>query len=101
MHALGDVALPAAFGLAGLLVGWLYFRVLAHSVARLAERKGGVMWFVACALLRIALFGGGAAGALAFSGWCLIAYVLGFVLWRTVVVAKESRSQSEGEKQTR
>ena len=83
-----EIAMPIAFALAGLAVGWVYFSLMRYSLTHLGRSKAGVMRFVALALLRIALFGGGALGALLVGAWCLIAYVLGFILARTIAVGR-------------
>jgi hypothetical protein len=76
------------FGFAGLLVGWAYFSLMRHSLTQLGKKKKGILQFVALALLRIALFGGGVLCAALVSTWCLIAYALGFVVSRTVAVSR-------------
>ncbi len=76
------------FALAGALAGWIYFRLMWHSVLCMTERKAGMRRFVAFALLRILIFGGGLFAAFLTGGWCVLTYVLGFIVVRTVAVGK-------------
>ena len=87
-----NLALAAAFAAVGGAVGWSYFLILRRSVERLAAGGGG--WagrFVLLALARVALFAGGLAGAICAGNWSLMGYVAGFVVARTVVVARSRR----------
>jgi len=88
--------MPIAFALAGLVVGWAYFSLMRYSLIHLGRNKAGIMRFVALALLRVALFGGGALGALLVGAWCLIAYVLGFILARTIAVGRARTPPGRG-----
>ena len=74
------------FGVVGLLVGWLYFHIMHYSLSHLARKRTGVMVFFGLALVRLALFGGGLVAAVQVGPWCLVTYVVGFVVARTVVV---------------
>jgi len=76
------------FGFTGLMVGWAYFSLMRHSLTQLGKKKKGMLQFVALALLRIALFGGGVLAAALVSTWSLVAYALGFVVARTIAVSK-------------
>lgn len=82
------IARLIAFALAGVLVGWAYFSLMRYSLAYLGKGRSGTMRFVALALLRILLFGGGALGALLLGGWCLITYLFGFMVARTIAVGR-------------
>jgi hypothetical protein len=86
-----QVIWPIVFGIAGLLVGWIYFAIMRRSVARFTERRGGVMQFTGLVLVRAALVVGGAVGAALVSTWSVIAYLAAFLVIRTVVVAAARR----------
>ena len=96
------MALVVVFGLGGALVGWLYFLLMRYSLAGLGKGKPAlrlagkarVAKFVALALARAALFGCGLLGAILVSAWCLIAYTLGFIVARTVVVSRMTTAGS-------
>lgn len=91
-----EIVMPIAFALAGLAVGWGYFSLMRYSLMHLGRNKAGIIRFVALALLRVVLFGGGALGALLVGAWCLIAYVLGFILARTIAVGKARTPPGRG-----
>ncbi len=91
-----EIAMPIAFALAGLAVGWVYFSLMRYSLTHLDKNKAGIMRFVALALLRVVLFGGGALGALLVGAWCLIAYLLGFILARTIAVGRARTPPGRG-----
>ena len=88
------IALVAVFGLGGALVGWLYFLLMRCSLTGLGKGKARIAKFVALALARAALFGCGLLGAILVSAWCLIAYTLGFIAARTVVVSRMRTASS-------
>ena len=88
-----DVLYATLFALTGLAVGLGYFALMRHSLIYLAGDRKGVLQFVSLALLRVVLFGGSALGAAHVSTWCLITYVVGFVVARTIAVAR-ARSAS-------
>ena len=73
-----NLALAAAFAAVGGAVGWSYFLILRRSVERLAAGGGG--WA-----------GRFLAGAICAGNWSLMGYVAGFVVARTVVVARSRR----------
>jgi hypothetical protein len=83
-----DIAMPLAFVLVGLLVGGVYFFLMKYSLNHLGERKLRIGHFVGFALLRIALFGGGVVGAYFVGPWCLVTYVVGFVVSRSLAVSR-------------
>jgi len=83
-----DIATAIAFALAGLLVGWAYFSLMRYSLAYLGSKKTGMRQFVALAFLRVLLFVGGLFGAILVGAWSLIAYVLGFIVARTIAVGR-------------
>lgn len=83
-----QITITIGFGLAGLAVGRVYFFLMRYSLAYLGRKRNGTMKFVAFALLRVVLFGGGVLGALLLGAWRLIAYVVGFIVARTIAVAK-------------
>lgn len=88
------LALALAFGFGGGLIAWAYFLLMRMSLARLGGGRGNAMRFVLLALARVALFGGGLVGAILVSGWCLVAYTLGFIVVRTIIVGKVERQAS-------
>ena len=86
-----QIVWPIVFGIAGLLVGWVYFAMMRRSVARFAEQRGGVMQFTGLVLVRAALLVVGAVGAAFVSTWSVVAYLVAFFVVRTVVVAAARR----------
>ena len=97
------IALPIVFAAAGVLVGVVYFWVMRRSLTGFGTRKAVVARILGFGLLRLALFGAGAFGALKAGAWSLIAYALGFFAARTVIVRRARAegvvplSESEGE----
>jgi hypothetical protein len=87
-----DIAITIGFGLGGLLVGWTYFLLMHYSLLHLGRKKIAITQFVVFAFLRMVLFGGGLAGAFLVGSWPLIAYVIGFVVARTVAVTRARTS---------
>ncbi len=83
-----QITITIGLGLAGLAVGRVYFSLMRYSLAYLGGKRNGTMKFVALALLRVVLFGGGALGALLLGAWCLVAYVVGFIVARTIAVGR-------------
>jgi len=83
-----DIAVTIAFALGGSLVGWAYFSLMRYSLIHLGKEKTGIMRFVGFAFLRMVLFGGGLLGAFLVSTWCFLAYVLGFIVARTITVSR-------------
>lgn len=81
-----EIALTVTFAVVGALVGWLYFLLMRRSLTHLGKGKAGMGRFVALLLLRVVLFGGGLLGALYSGNWCLISYMIGFILARTIAV---------------
>jgi hypothetical protein len=78
-----------AFGLAGSVVGWVYFALMRYSLSHLSRESTAIMKFAALALLRVVLFcAGGLVCALMVGTWCLVAYLLGFVVARTIAVGR-------------
>jgi hydrogenase/urease accessory protein HupE len=76
------------FGIAGLLVGWAYFFLMRFSLLQLGKEKQRIAQFVALALLRMALFGGGVVGAALVSTWSLVTFAVGFVIARSIAVCR-------------
>jgi len=76
-----------AFVPAGLLVGWAYFALMRCSLGYLGQ-KGGTVRFVVLVLLRVLLLAGALFGAVQVSTWCLITFTAGFVVARTIAVAR-------------
>lgn len=84
-----QIAITIGFAFAGLVVGWVYFFLMRYSLTHLSRKKTAIMKFAALALLRVVLFlGGGVLGALLVGTWCLIAYVLGFIVARTIAIGR-------------
>jgi len=77
----------AAFGLVGMVVGWLYLQLLRMSLTHL-QRPRGVWMFLGFLVLRVALFGGILVLALFSGTWALVAYAIGFIVARTVILAR-------------
>lgn len=75
-------------GLLGVAVGWAYFALMRYSLIQLAKERGSAGQFIGLAVLRIALFAGGLAGAALVGTWSLLAYAVGFIISRTVAVAR-------------
>ena len=82
------IAMLIGFALAGMLVGWLYFSLMRYSLAYLDREGRRILRFVGFALLRVLLFGAGALAALLVGSWCLVTYLLGFILARTIVLGR-------------
>ena len=82
------VAKLVACGVAGLVVGWAYFRVMKRSLTYLGKGRNGTIPFVSMVVLRILLFGGGVLATYLMGPWCLVAHMLGFILARTLVVSR-------------
>jgi len=82
------VVFPVILGLAGLLVGWAYFRLMRMSLDCLTGERAQVRRFVGFAAVRVLLFGAGLVGAFLVGAWSLIAYVAGFMVARTVAVRR-------------
>lgn len=80
--------LIAAFGIGGVLLGWVYLRLLQISLTSLSATGGGMKTFVAFLLLRLCVFGGGVALAMYFGLWTFVAYAAGFILTRTIIVSR-------------
>ena len=76
------------FGVLGVAVGWAYFALMRYSLIQLGRERGSAGQFIGLAVLRIILFAGGLAGAALVGTWCLLAYAVGFIIARTVAVAK-------------
>jgi len=70
------------------LVGWAYFAIMRWSLGRLAPGSKAVGPLVGFALLRIALFAAGVVGAFYCDVWALAGYLFGFLVARTVCVAR-------------
>ena len=87
----GGVILTAALAVAGAAVGWCYFAILRASVEQMTSARGWGKRFALFAALRVTLFAGGLAAALWAGTWPLIAYLAGFIVARTVAVARARR----------
>jgi len=81
-----SLAAAVAFIPAGGAVGWAYFSLMRRSLGYLGSGKGGARWFIALILLRLGLFAGGVVAALYLGGLCLVGYMAGFILARTLAV---------------
>ena len=78
-----EIMLLIVFAVVGGAIGWAYVVLMQRSIVRITG-GGLTAWkFVALALLRVALFGGGIVAAMYAGGWCIVTYALGFVLVRS------------------
>lgn len=84
----GRIALGLVFALGGGLVGWAYFTLMQYSVRRIAEDGVDAGRFVLFLLPRLALFAGGVYAAISAGPACLIGYMAGFLVTRTIIVRR-------------
>lgn len=76
------------FGVLGVAVGWAYFALMRYSLIQLGRERGSAGQFIGLAVLRLILFAGGLAGAALVGTWSFLAYAVGFIIARTVAVAR-------------
>jgi hypothetical protein len=78
----------ASFALAGGLVGWAYFLLMRQALDHYMKMEGGAGRFFGSVLVRFALFGAGFVAAYLVDDVCVIPYLAGFLVVRTVVVRR-------------
>ena len=82
------MVLAVMSGLAGGLVGWLYFLLMWESLAYIVKGKRGILKFLAFAALRAALFFAGLVAAFMVGNWLVLPYAAGFLVARFVIVRR-------------
>lgn len=84
----GRIALAITFAIGGGLIGWAYFTLMQYSVRQVAEDGIDVSRFILFLLPRLALFAGGVYAAISAGPACLIGYLVGFLVTRTIITRR-------------
>ena len=80
--------LALAFTIGGGLVGWAYFALMQYSLRRVAEDGIDAGRFVLFLLPRLALFAGGVYAAMRIGPACMVGYLVGFLVTRTIITRR-------------
>ena len=82
-----DIKGIIGFGIVGIVVAWATLELLRRSLFLLTKKGTGALVFFGLALVRIVIFAGGLVGAVLMGPWPLAAYLVCFVVTRTIIVS--------------